>query len=111
MGFKEEPSQFSLGQTAQSFTCSIMEKPHTGLDECLKILLFCFRGRTSGSRREVGSHDEAGRKQSNSKQSINRPDINGAGVWAMGRARKEGSETVSVMCRGSNMKRSEEPLN
>ena len=27
------PSQFSLGHTAQSLTCSIMEKPHTGLDD------------------------------------------------------------------------------
>ena len=34
----EEPSQFSVGQTAQSLTYSIMEKPHTGLDECLSIL-------------------------------------------------------------------------
>ena len=31
--FVEEPSQFSVGQTAQSLTCSIMEKPHTGLDD------------------------------------------------------------------------------
>ena len=30
--FKEEPSQFSMGQTAQSLTCSIMEKPHTLLE-------------------------------------------------------------------------------
>ena len=29
----EEPSQFSVGQTAQSLTCSIMDKPHTGLDD------------------------------------------------------------------------------
>ena len=26
----EEPSQFSMGQTAQSRTCATMEKPHTG---------------------------------------------------------------------------------
>ena len=45
----------------------------------------------------------AGRKRSNSKQSINRPDINGAGVWAMGRGRK-GSETGVVMCRGRRIK-------
>ena len=39
----EDPSHFSVGQTAQSLTCSIMEKPHTGLDDCLYILLTCFR--------------------------------------------------------------------
>ena len=43
MWFQEEPSQFSMGQTAKSLTCSIMEKPLTGLDECLRILLLCFR--------------------------------------------------------------------
>ena len=35
-------------QTAQSLPCSIMEKPHTKLDDCLKILLLCFGARTSG---------------------------------------------------------------
>ena len=45
--FKEKPSQFSVGQTAQSLTCSIMEKPHTWLDECPKMLLSCFRARNS----------------------------------------------------------------
>ena len=45
--FKEEPSQFSLGQTAHSLTYFIMEKPHTGLDECPRILLSCFRARNS----------------------------------------------------------------
>ena len=44
---KKEPSQFSMGQTAQSLTCSIMEKPHTRLDECPRILLECFRARNS----------------------------------------------------------------
>ena len=34
MWFLEEPSLFSVGRTAQSLTCFIMEKPHTGLDEC-----------------------------------------------------------------------------
>ena len=43
----EEPSQFSMGQTAQSLPCSIMEKPHTGLDECPRILLASFRARNS----------------------------------------------------------------
>ena len=31
MWFKEETSQFSMGQIAQSLTCSIKEKPHTVL--------------------------------------------------------------------------------
>ena len=48
MWFKEKPSQFSMGQTAQSLTCSIMDKPHTGLDECPRSLLLCFRARNSG---------------------------------------------------------------
>ena len=34
-------------QTSQSLACSIMEKPHTGLDECPRILLSCFRARNS----------------------------------------------------------------
>ena len=34
----EEPSKFSVGQTAQSLTCSIMEKPHTALDDFLNML-------------------------------------------------------------------------
>ena len=38
-----------MGQTAHSLTCSIMEKPHTGLDDCLRILLSCFRARNSGA--------------------------------------------------------------
>ena len=45
--FKEELGQFSVGQTAQSLTCSIMEKPCTGLDDCLRMLLSCFRKRLS----------------------------------------------------------------
>ena len=28
-------------------TCSIMEKPHAGLDDCLNMLLSCFRKRMS----------------------------------------------------------------
>ena len=31
----QEPRQFSVGQTAQSQTSSIMEKQHTWLDDCL----------------------------------------------------------------------------
>ena len=49
MWFMEEPSQFSEGQTAHSLTCSIMEKPHTGLDDYPKILLSSFRKRMSDS--------------------------------------------------------------
>ena len=50
MWFMEEPSQFSMGQTAQSLTCSIMEKPRTGLDGCLRMLQACFRKRMSDFR-------------------------------------------------------------
>ena len=45
--FKDEPSQFSMGQTPHSLTCSVMEKPHRRLDGCLRILLACFRARSS----------------------------------------------------------------
>ena len=45
----EVPSQFSMGQTVQSPTCSIMEKPHTGLDDYLSMLLSCFREKMSGA--------------------------------------------------------------
>ena len=45
----EEAIQFSVGQTAPSLTCSIMEKPHTGFDECPRILLSCFRAGNSVS--------------------------------------------------------------
>ena len=41
---------FSVGQTATSLTCSIMETPHTGLDDCLRMLQACFRKRMSGFR-------------------------------------------------------------
>ena len=45
--FMEEPSQFSVGQTAQSLTCYIIEKPHTGFKDCLNMLLSYFRKRMS----------------------------------------------------------------
>ena len=48
MWFMEDPSQFSMDQTAQSLTCSLMAKPHTGSDDCLRVLLSCFRKRMSG---------------------------------------------------------------
>ena len=37
--FMEETSQFSVGQSSQSLTSSIMEKPHTGLDDCAAGML------------------------------------------------------------------------
>ena len=49
MWFVEEASQFSVGLAAQSLTCSIMEKPHAWLDDCLNMLLSCCRKRMSAS--------------------------------------------------------------
>ena len=50
---------FVSGQTAQSLTCSIMEKPHTGLDHCLRMLLPSFRKRTSaGEEKKEQTHPE-----------------------------------------------------
>ena len=37
----------SMGERSQILTSSIMEKPQTGLDECPRILLSCFRARNS----------------------------------------------------------------
>ena len=48
MWFMEELSQFSVGTTAQRLTCSIMEKPQPGLDDCLRMLLPSCRKRMSG---------------------------------------------------------------
>ena len=48
MYFMEEPIQFSVGQTAQSLTSSIMDISHTGSDDCLRILQACLRKRMSG---------------------------------------------------------------
>ena len=42
MWFMVEPTQFSVGQTPHSLTCSIMEKPHTGLDDRPRMLQACF---------------------------------------------------------------------
>ena len=39
--------EFVVGQTAQSLTCSIVEKLQTGLDDCLNMLLSRFRKRMS----------------------------------------------------------------
>ena len=50
----EEPSQFPVGQTAQSLTCYITKKPPTGLDDCLNMLPACFRKGMSGGRRGRG---------------------------------------------------------
>ena len=49
MWYVEQPSLFSVGQTALSITCSIMEKPHRGLHKCPRMLLSRFRKRMSGS--------------------------------------------------------------
>ena len=56
MWFMEEPGQFSVGQTAQSLTCSIMEKPHTGLDDCLRVLQSYFRKRMSVAQDTCNVH-------------------------------------------------------
>ena len=40
----------SMGQTVQNLNCSIMEKPHIGLDECPRIVLSCFRAMNSAFR-------------------------------------------------------------
>ena len=47
MWFVRELSRFSVGQIVLSLTCSFTEKPHTGLDEYLNMLLWCFRKRMS----------------------------------------------------------------
>ena len=64
MWFMEEPSQFSVGQTAQILTCSIKEKPHTGLDDCLNMLLACFRKRMSERERDSSATGEQLERQS-----------------------------------------------
>ena len=50
MRFLEEPCQSSVSQTAESLTCSIMEKPLTGLEDSLNMLLSCFRKRMSAAK-------------------------------------------------------------
>ena len=55
MWIMEEPSQFPVGQTAQSLTYSIMEKPHAVLDDCMRMLLSGFRKRTSGEKPGAGA--------------------------------------------------------
>ena len=47
MWFMEVPRQFSICQPAQRLW--ILEKPITGYNYCLRILLSCFRNRTSAS--------------------------------------------------------------
>ena len=51
--FKEEPCQFSMSQTSQSLSCSIMEKPHTGLVEWPRILSLCFSAKNSAWQLDV----------------------------------------------------------
>ena len=55
MLFMVEPSQFSVVQPAQSLTCYIVEKLHTGLDDSLRMLMLlsCFRKRMSGQRPSI----------------------------------------------------------
>ena len=48
----KEPSQFFVGSTAQSLACSMVDKPQTGLVDCLNMLLSCFRKRMSDGRKE-----------------------------------------------------------
>ena len=55
MWFMEEPSYFSVCQAAQTLNCSIMEKPHTGLDDCLRMLQAFFRKRMSGLKYAEGA--------------------------------------------------------
>ena len=54
MWLMEELSQFSIGQTAQSLTCSIMEKPHRGLDDWMRVLQACFQEMMSDSTTTQG---------------------------------------------------------
>ena len=51
----KEPIQFSMRQTAHSLTCSIMKKPHTRLDDCLRMLQACLRKRMSGQNAHTKS--------------------------------------------------------
>ena len=49
------------GPNSTEPTCSIMEKPHTGLDDCPNMLLSCFRKMMSGVRRRIGRANDAER--------------------------------------------------
>ena len=49
-GARKSQASSPVRQTAQSLTCSIMEKPQTGLNACPRILGSCFRARNSGER-------------------------------------------------------------
>ena len=48
-GSRKSQASCPWANQRKSLTCSIMEKPHTGLDECPRILLSCFRARNSVS--------------------------------------------------------------
>ena len=39
--------------STEPITCSIMEMRHTGLDDCLRILLSCFKARISGRKKDL----------------------------------------------------------
>ena len=66
----EEPSMFPEGQTAQSLTCSLMEKPHTGLN----MLLSCLRKRMSACQRPlmqpIKANYKAGERRGRARASI-----------------------------------------
>ena len=52
MWFIEVPSQFSMVQTTQRLSCSIMAKIHSWLDDCLRMLQACFRKKTCTKEEE-----------------------------------------------------------
>ena len=51
----EEPSKFSVSQTAHSLTWSIMENPHAGLDDCHALEKGCLAWYVQGSASNVSS--------------------------------------------------------
>ena len=58
-GSRKSQASSPWALTAQSLTCSSMEKPHTRLDECPRILLSCFRARNSDAHLELAVLPEA----------------------------------------------------
>ena len=65
-----------MGQTAHNLTCSIMEKPHAGLEECLIILLSCFRARNSAADDDEDDDDPLASLTEN-RRGILRQDVIG----------------------------------
>ena len=70
-GSRKSQASSLWAKTAQILTCSIMEKPHTWLDDCLNMLLSCFRKGMSDWRSGVLSYAEC-------KQPQKRPRISSA---------------------------------